>query len=145
MAAMQRRINVESTSGTEILDITQKVKDIVKESHVMSGLANVFTKHTTSAIRINENEPLLQRDLKRYIECIVPRCSSYNHDHIDERQAPVDEPENAHSHLKSLLLGASETIPVSDGMLMLGKWQSILFIELDGPKKREIFVNVVGE
>lgn len=144
MEVLQRNILLETTSATEVIDITQRVRNVLKEARVMSGLVTVFTRHTTTAIRINENEALLQKDLKKFIDCLVPRFSSYNHDHIDDREVPVDEPENTHSHLKSLLLGASETIPVSAGSLMLGQWQSILFIELDGPKKREILVNVVG-
>jgi secondary thiamine-phosphate synthase enzyme len=145
MGGMTQTLTFETGSSLEFIDITKKVRDIVKKSKTRHGIATVYTKHTTTAIRINENEKLLLSDLRNFLDSIAPRLKLYNHDDIDKRQnTPEDEPCNAHSHLKSLLLGTSESIPISNGSLQLGKWQSILFIELDGPRKREVIVQVLG-
>ena len=125
----------------EFHDITPQVKSAVQRSKVRDGIAVVFTRHTTCCIKINEHEEKLVQDFYNFLEKRVPQFEKYGHD-ID----PVDGRKNAHSHLKSLILNTSETIPLQKGELLLGTWQRIFFVELDGPReKRTVIVQVLGE
>ena len=132
------RIEIETRGSTELNDITGKVKEIVKSksSEVDSGICVIFTKHTTSGIIINENEAGLKSDLLALLDALIPKGNGYLHDRIDD---------NAHSHLRSVVLGSSVTVPIEKGDLVLGTWQSIFFVECDGPRRREIYVKVIGE
>ena len=128
------RIEVKTRESTELIDITEKVKEVVKSAGVDSGICVIFTRHTTSGIIINENESGLKQDIVAILNELVPKGTGYLHDRIDN---------NAHSHLRAVLLGTSVTIPIDRGELVLGTWQSIFFVEFDGPRQREVFVTVV--
>lgn len=128
------RIQIQTKGNSEVMDITGEVKGIVKRKGVDSGICVIFTRHTTTGITINENESGLKRDILTFLNELIPKRGGYAHDRIDN---------NAHSHLRSVVLGSSVTIPVEGGDLALGTWQSILFIECDGPRKREACVNVI--
>ena len=118
-------------------NITAQVKQDVRESGVSEGLCTVFCPHTTAAITINQNaDPDVQRDLKLALGDIFGR-----YDRPDFRHAEG----NSHAHLKSSVVGASETIPISGGQLTLGIWQGIYFCEFDGPRNRRFHVQIVGE
>ncbi|MBI2546743.1 YjbQ family protein [Candidatus Woesearchaeota archaeon] len=138
-------LRLDSTEKLDIMDITSEVNAILKASRVKQGLVTVFSKHTTTALRINENEPRLLQDLKLFLEQHAPSSGKYLHDDMDERDVPIDEQVNGHSHLKQIMLGTSETIPVSNGKMQLGTFQSILFIELDGPRARNVSIHIQGE
>jgi secondary thiamine-phosphate synthase enzyme len=141
-----REIKLNIEEKLEFVDITDKIKRIVKESKVKEGLVNIYTKHTTSAIRINENEPFLIEDMKHFLEYLVPSSARYKHDDIANRNCPPNERINGHSHLKALLLGTSETIPIKNYKLCLGKWQSIFYVDLDGGnRKRKVLVQILGK
>ena len=118
-----KKIILNSSKNFEIMDITSKIN---QEIDIESGIANIFSKHSTSAIVVNENERGLLADLELMLSDLVSDKYSWQHDRIDN---------NAKSHLKSFLLSSSETIPISNGKLDLGTWQSVFFIELDGPRK----------
>ncbi len=128
------RLYIGTRESAELIDITGKVKEIVKSSVVDSGICVIFTKHTTSGIIINENEAGLKRDFLALLNELIPKGRGYLHDRIDN---------NAHSHLRSVLLGSSVTIPIEKGDLALGTWQSIFFVECDGPRRREVYVKVI--
>lgn len=128
------RIQIQTKGNSEVMDITGEVKGIVKEKGVDSGICMIFTRHTTTGITINENESGLKRDILTFLNELIPKGEGYAHDRVDN---------NAHSHLRSVVLGSSVTIPVEGGDLALGTWQSILFIECDGPRKREACVKVI--
>ncbi|MCK4476306.1 MAG: secondary thiamine-phosphate synthase enzyme YjbQ [Methanophagales archaeon] len=130
------RIEIETRQSTELIDITGKVKEIVKSKSgdVDSGICVVFTKHTTSGIIINENETGLKSDILALLNELIPKGKGYLHDRIDD---------NAHSHLRSVVLGSSVTIPIEKGGLALGTWQSIFFVECDGPRRRDVYVKVI--
>ena len=130
------RIEIETRQSTELIDITGKVKEIVKSKSgdVDSGICVVFTKHTTSGIIINENETGLKSDILALLNDLIPKGKGYLHDRIDD---------NAHSHLRSVVLGSSVTIPIEKGGLALGTWQSIFFVECDGPRRRDVYVKVI--
>jgi len=138
-------IELKTTEKIDFIDVTKKVKKIVKESGIVNGIVSLFSTHTTCSIRINENESGLMEDLKRFLEKIAPSHLKYFHDDIEKRNCPEDEQINAHSHIKSILLGTSETIPLINSELSLGKWQSIFFIDLDGPRQRKMIVHIVGK
>ena len=118
-----KKLILNSSRNFEIIDITSMIND---EIDIKSGIVNIFSKHSTSAIVVNENESGLLQDLELMLGDLVSDKYSWQHDRIDN---------NAKSHLKSFLLSSSETIPISNGKLDLGTWQSVFFVELDGPRK----------
>lgn len=117
-----KKLILNSNRNFEIIDIAAMINN---EIDIKSGIVNVFSKHSTSAIVVNENESGLLKDLELMLSDLVSDKYSWQHDRIDN---------NAKSHLKSFLLSSSETIPISDGKLDLGTWQSVFFVELDGPR-----------
>ncbi|WP_321417026.1 secondary thiamine-phosphate synthase enzyme YjbQ [uncultured Methanomethylovorans sp.] len=121
--------------AVELIDITDDVLAEVNKSSIKDGICIVSTTHTTTAIIINENEPGLLSDMFNLLNKLVPPGAGYNHDRIDN---------NAHSHLRAMLLGSSETIPIVDGKLVLGMWQRIFFVELDGPRQRNVNVTLLA-
>jgi len=141
------RFGMDTTQSPQFIDITDRVKECVEESGVASGCAVVFSRHTTAAIKINENEPLLLEDMADFLERLSPRNGSYRHNDFTIRTVNMTEDEcpNGHAHCQHLLLSASETIPVEGATLQLGRWQSIFLIELDRPRAREVLVQVIGE
>ncbi len=124
------QIEIATKQRIEVVDITRDVENLVSGS----GLALVYTPHTTTAIIINEGESGLIEDILDLLSRLVPTGAGYKHDRIDN---------NADAHLRAVLLGNSVVVPVENGKLMLGTWQRILFIELDGPRRRRVFVRVV--
>jgi len=144
---LYREILKHTASGApEFIDITQEVKDVLARSEISEGSVLVFTRHTTAAIEINEDEPLLMEDLKQFLLRIAPRDGDYKHNDFFIRTANMTEDEcpNGHAHCQHLLLGTSETIPIVDSELLLGRWQRIFLIELDRPRERQVFVQVQG-
>jgi len=101
--------------------------------------------HPTPALYVNENEPRLLEDLRRFLTRLAPPGVGYLHDDIELRDCPPDEPRNAHSHLAAILLNSTEVVPVAGGRLVLGTWQSLLLAELDGPRDRTVRVQLLGE
>jgi len=139
-------VRLEASAAPEFLDITDDVVDAVATSGVREGTVSVFSRHTTGAVKINENEPLLLEDMARFLEQVAPRAADYRHNDFTIRTANMTEDEcpNGHSHCQHLLLSASETIPVGDGAPLLGRWQRVFFIELDRPRPREVVIQVFG-
>ncbi|MCZ7401313.1 MAG: secondary thiamine-phosphate synthase enzyme YjbQ [Candidatus Methanoperedens sp.] len=127
-------LDIQTTTRTELIDITERIRAAVRDSGVKEGLCAITTRHTTCSIIINENERGLRTDILGMLEKLIPHDQNYAHDQIDN---------NAVSHLRAILLGMSEIIPIEDGHLVLGKWQSILFVELDGPRNRSINIKIL--
>ena len=140
-------LRVDTEKAPQFIDITDWVSQCVAQSEVRNGFAVVYSKHTTAAIKINENAPLLLEDMTRFLERLSPREGCYAHNDFSIRTVNMtpDEAPNGHAHLQHLLLGTSETVPVIDGIMQFGRYQSIFFIELDHPRAREVMVQVVGE
>jgi secondary thiamine-phosphate synthase enzyme len=132
---MTNIIEVSTSRSTEFVDITSEIQEVVEKSGVKEGTAAVFTKHTTTAITINESESRLISDFEKALEKLAPKGAGYAHDSIDS---------NAHAHIRSIIIGPSETIPIKNGTLVLGTWQSIFLAEFDGPRSRTVYVQVVG-
>ena len=137
-------LEIETAPGIEIYNITPQVIDVLTKTGITDGQVIVFSWHTTTALAINENEERLIEDLKVYLRKLAPESDKYLHNDLHLRDVPPDEPINAHSHLMAMTLNNSEVIPVVEGKLALGTWQSILFFELDGPRKRNVLVQVTG-
>jgi secondary thiamine-phosphate synthase enzyme len=146
MRTLTRVFDVTTERHLEFVDITEHVVRSLAEAEVRDGFAVVFSRHTTAGIRINEHEPLLLEDMARLLDEIAPTAGSYQHDDFSIRTVNLTENErvNGHSHCRSLLLGASETVPVCGGTLLLGRWQRIFLVELDGPAQREFVIQIVG-
>jgi secondary thiamine-phosphate synthase enzyme len=141
-----QQLELETTDAPGFHDITDDVVAIVAESGVSFGQVTVYSLHTTAAVRINENEPLLLRDLARTLRSIAPANAYYEHNDFSRRTVNMNEDEcaNGHSHCQHLFLSTSETIPIIEGRPVLGTYQSVFLIELDHPKVRQVLVNVVG-
>jgi len=128
-----------------VLDLTPRLRGLLAQSGVRAGFVTVTSRHTTAAVVVNENEARLLQDVREVYPRLIPPGDGYLHDDIELRDCPPDEPRNAHAHLLAMLLGSSEVIPVVDGDLDLGTWQSVLLVELDGPRERTVGVQVCGE
>lgn len=139
--------DIKTVNTTQFVDITDLVQRCVEKSGVKNGQVFVFTKHTTAAIRIQENEPELLRDFVSFLDRVAPQAHPYHHNNFGIRTANMtqDECPNAHAHCRHLLMGSSETIPVIDGKITIGTWQRIFFIELDRPRNRSIMVQASGQ
>lgn len=133
---MQETLSVSTSKRQELVDITGQISSIVKKSGVKEGICYVFVMHSTAAIIINENyDPNICLDIIDALNGMVPK-GKWRHDRIDG---------NADAHIKASILGPSESIPIKDGKMQLGKWQSPMLVELDGPRTREIIVQVTGD
>ena len=141
------RMRIDTKKAPEFIDITEKVCEFIQDSQVLNGFAVVYSKHTTAAIKINENEPLLLKDMEEFLERMASRNGDYRHNDFSIRTVNMTEDEcpNGHAHCQHLLLGTSENIPIIDGQLQFGRWQSIFLIELDHPRPREVVVQVLGQ
>lgn len=142
----RRVIERIASDAPQFIDITAEVVGAVEASGIREGAAAVFSRHTTAAIKINEHEPLLLEDMARFLDRIAPREDDYRHNDFTIRTANMTEDEcpNGHAHCQHLLLSASETIPVCDGALALGRWQRIFLVELDRPRPREVVIQIHG-
>lgn len=145
MPIINQLIELETDQGIGIYNITPQLKDLLENSGIKNGQVLVFSRHTTTALAINEYEERLLEDVKVYLRKLAPESDKYLHNDLHLRNnIPPDEPMNAHSHLMSMTLSTSEVIPVVDGKLALGTWQSVLFFDLDGPRKRNVLVQISG-
>lgn len=134
---MQEEFIISTSKKQEMIDITSKVNSIISKSKIKTGLCNVFTSHATAAIVINENwDPNICLDLLDSLNKLIP-SGIWRHDKVDG---------NADSHIKAAILGPQETIPINNGKLELGKWQSCMLVELDGPRKdRKIIITILED
>jgi len=127
-------INLSTKGEIEFTDLTDHIQAIVAKSGIMNGVVHVYAPHATGIIILTENEAGLLQDIKRFLETMVPRGKGYSH------------PSNAHSHLRSMLFPPDRTLPVIEGHMELGTWQSLMFVETDvHPRRRTIVVQVMGE
>jgi secondary thiamine-phosphate synthase enzyme len=128
-------MTVKTARRTHLVDITRDVARAVSESGVRNGVCHLYVPHTTAAITINEgDDPDVARDIEAALDRLVPRQGDYKH-----------YEGNADSHVKSTLVGVSQTIPIEGGRLLLGRWQGIFFCEFDGPRQREVHIKIVPD
>jgi secondary thiamine-phosphate synthase enzyme len=139
MPVHHESIRIDTRASVRAQDVTGHVRDIVRTSGIVSGLVVVSVPHTTCAICVNENEAGLRADLQRMAKHILEPLAAaggFAHDRVDD---------NARAHLAAVLIGHQTTLPVRDGSPVLGTWQSVLLVELDGPRARTLDVHVVGD
>ena len=140
-------LRVKSTKAPEFIDITNQVVEFVQQSQILNGFVVVYSRHTTAAVVIQENEPLLLIDLADMLERCAPRDDYYNHNDFSIRTVNMreNEPPNGHSHCQHISLGASESIPLIDGKPALGTFQRIFMVELDDQRDyRQVLVQIMG-
>jgi secondary thiamine-phosphate synthase enzyme len=125
-------IEVDTTDRVDVVDVTAAVREAVGDD-VERGVCTVFVRHTTAGVIVTEHERRLLADVERALERLVPSGEGYGHDEIDD---------NADAHLRAMLLGESVSVPIVDGDLALGTWQSVLVVDCDGPRTRSIEVVV---
>ncbi|HEY3317670.1 MAG TPA: secondary thiamine-phosphate synthase enzyme YjbQ [Coriobacteriia bacterium] len=128
------RIEVRTQRREQLLDVTARVAEAVRDGGIREGWALVFCPHTTAGVTINENaDPDVVTDALDALERIVPRAGAYRH---------VEG--NSDGHVKASLVGSSVTVPIAEGELVLGTWQAVYFAEFDGPRQRNLLVTVLG-
>ncbi len=142
-------LSLTTTGAPEFIDLTDETKKAVHESNVKNGTVTVYSKHTTAAIRINESESGIKHDFKEHVKKAYPPFDYYRHNDMSVRTENLDCDDdrcdkNGHSHLNHFFLGTSETIPIVDGKMALGRWQRIFLIELCSARKREVVLQVLG-
>ncbi|MGB0723002.1 MAG: secondary thiamine-phosphate synthase enzyme YjbQ [Gammaproteobacteria bacterium] len=137
-------LNVSTLPGVDIRCLDKDVEAVIGRSGLNQGLVTITPQHTTCAITVNEYESRLVDDIRLYLRRLVPETGPWLHNDIHLRDCPRDEPENAHAHIMAMLMGAAQTLPLRDGALTLGRWQSLLFLELDGPRERTIDIQITG-
>ena len=139
-------ISITTVRTTEFIDVTDRIVALVASSGISLGIVNVQALHTTTAIVINEHEPLLLTDFETTLNNTAPINAVYSHDDPSRRSVNLtpNERTNGHSHCRALLLGASACVNVVDSRLMLGRWQRLFFVELDGPRERVVSTMVLG-
>ncbi len=125
--------SIRTKTKQEMVDVTGRVADLVKQSGVQDGICLIYVPHATAAIAINENaDPNVCEDILDALGALIPE-GKWRHDRIDD---------NAAAHIKATILGPSEAVPVRGGRLRLGTWQSLMLVELDGPRDRTVIVEV---
>ena len=139
MTIHTHRLTVETRGNYDMHDITADVQQAVTDSRCQNGLINTYVRHTTAAIIIGEYEPGLIHDLPIQVERLAPAGGDYRHN-------ALNHDDNAHSHLAGSIMGPSESVPFTDGALLLGTWQQVILIELDPhARRREVVIQVIGE
>ncbi|MFA5365700.1 MAG: secondary thiamine-phosphate synthase enzyme YjbQ [Candidatus Bathyarchaeia archaeon] len=127
-------LSVSTKSAISFVDLSDQVQETVTKSNIRNGLVHVFAPHATGMLILTENDPALLEDVKVFLEKLVPNREMYHH------------PSNAHAHLRSMLLPPNRTLPVVDGKVEFGTWQSLLFVETDVyPRKRTVTIQIMGE
>ncbi len=140
MQIITQTVTVRTSKPIEIIDITAEVMAALASAAMTRGQITIISWHTTAFININEKEECLLEDMETFLKRLVPKDGNYLHN-----LNPIDGRHNAHSHLLGLFMNSSETIPFSEGKMLLGQWQSIFFVELDGPRdERTVLVQIAG-
>jgi len=147
MKIANKTLKYQTKDLFDFIDITDKIKTFAKETGIKNGLINIQILHTSSALIVNENEPLLKEDIKRNLENTAPSNLEYQHDDFSKRTVNLCENEckNGHSHCKAIHLLPSTTLNLIDGEVQLGKWQRVMLVELDRSRPRKIQIQIIGE
>jgi secondary thiamine-phosphate synthase enzyme len=139
------RIRLTTVEATEFIDLTIRIEAMAAEAGIHAGLVNVQSLHTTTAIIVNEAEPLLLVDFGDLLARAAPKPAPYRHNDTNVRTMLPGERPDGHAHCQALLLGPSASLNYADGQLQLGRGQRVFLVELDGPRAREVSVLVMGE
>jgi secondary thiamine-phosphate synthase enzyme len=146
MQFYKESIKFESKIQVECINLTNQVEDIIERSGIRNGQITIFSPHTTMGIIINHDEKMLLQDFTNFLYRLAPIDQKYSHDLFElTKDNKSDGRSNGHSHCKAILLGSSETIPMSKGKMLLSAQQNILAIELDGSRQRDVIVHIMGQ
>lgn len=147
MRIVNHVFNLTTSATLDFIDITDKVKKIIKKKGINEGIINIQSLHTTMAVIVQEAEPLLLGDLKKTLEKVAPRTMKYMHDNFEIRTVNMhpNEPINGHSHCKALFLTSSVFLNIVRSNIQLGKWQRIFAVELDNARPRKIALQIMGK
>lgn len=139
-------LTFNTTRGPQFIDLTELIEENLAECGIAEGHVLVYSHHTTAGIVVNENEPLLIKDMYRYLERLASPADEYEHNNFDIRTVNMcdDECANGHAHLQHLTVGCSEHVPIMDGKLLLGQWQRIFLLEMDRPRTRKVTLQFFG-
>lgn len=138
------RIRVATERPTQFIDLTARIEELAAETGIHAGLVNIQSLHTTTAIVINQAEPLLLVDLEALLARMAPKDAPYRHNDLNVRTLAPDERPNGHAHWQALLLESSASLNFADGRLQRGRSQHVFLAELDGPRVREVSVLIIG-
>jgi secondary thiamine-phosphate synthase enzyme len=138
----RKELAISTHKRMEIQDITNIVTQVVEESKIVNGLVHLWVPHTTAAIALNEHDTDLWDDILIVFERLAPMNGNYRH---NAKYSWTTSEQNAHAHILNCLIKPSVTVPLENGKMQLGTWQSVLFIEMDGSRTRQIQVQVIGE
>ncbi len=131
---MNKKINFDTQGEIDFVDLSDRVREAIVESDVSNGIVHVFAPHATGILILTENDDALLSDIKNFLEGLAPKHKSYQH------------PSNAHAHLRSILFPPDKTLPIINGRVELGTWQSLIFVETDVyPRRRTVIIQVIGE
>lgn len=146
MKVVNHVINLSTQARLDFIDLTDKIRALVKESAIKDGMVNIQSLHTTMAVIIQESEPLLIGDLKETLEKIAPHTAQYVHDNFEIRTVNMNpnERKNGHSHCKCLFLTPNVLLNICKEKLQVGQWQSVFAVELDGTRERQVSVQIMG-
>jgi secondary thiamine-phosphate synthase enzyme len=145
LAVRAATVQVRTRAALEFTDLTETLAAFVRRSGVVRGVLNVQTLHTTTAIVVNEAEPLLHRDVAGLLEFLAPTGRAYRHDDFEARaNVSPDERRNGHSHCRAILLRTAETLNLAEGRLQLGRWQRVFLLELDSGRERTVSLVALG-
>ena len=132
---MIRYIAVKSKARTEFIDITADIRDVLRKANVSNGVCHLFVLHTTAGITVNEGaDPAVHRDMNTFLNKVVPTDHYFTH-----------AEGNSDAHIKSTLVGSSQTLLIENGMPLLGTWQAVYFCEFDGPRQRKVAVKIIPD
>lgn len=145
-AVLHKTLTLHTVHPTQFLDVTRVIESAVQQAALHSGIVTVQTRHTTTGILINEYEPLLLADFRALFERVAPARFEYAHDDFLRRTVNLtaDERPNGHAHCRAALLRSSETVSVRQGLLDLGRWQRVIFVEFDGGQLRQLSLTMMG-
>jgi len=139
------RIRVATQRAMEFVDLTPRIEALAAEAGFHAGLVNIQSTHTTTAIVVNQAEPLLLVDFDSLLAAMAPETAPYRHNDTNVRTLARGERPNGHAHCQALLLGPSAMLNYADGRLQLGRSQRVFLVELDGPRNRDVSVLLFGE
>ena len=139
------RIRIASERAMQFIDLTARIEAVATEAGIHAGLVNVHSLHTTTAIVVNQAEPLLLVDFDALLARTAPKDAPYRHNDLNVRTLAPGERANGHAHYQALLLGSSASLNFAEGRLQLGRSQRVFLVELDGPRPREVSILILGE
>ncbi|MDD3607216.1 MAG: secondary thiamine-phosphate synthase enzyme YjbQ [Candidatus Moranbacteria bacterium] len=146
MQIIKQKFEIQTSQQIEFIDITKDIRVFVQKTGIADGQITVFSPHSTASIAMNHNEPMLIKDFIHLLYKLAPIDERYNHDMFElTKKSQSDGRSNGHSHCKNLILGSSQNILIEKGKILMGKRQSVFFVELDGARKRDYYAQIIGE